>query len=61
MQNFETLSFKSQLKRGSFRILGRDVENLKADTDEQIYDDSDLYHELLKEYMAEVEQNNAAE
>ncbi|KAL4487102.1 hypothetical protein ABPG72_001554 [Tetrahymena utriculariae] len=57
MQQIENLIYKSQLKRTSFRILGRDISNVQKETDQEIYDDSDLYHELLKEYMAEIEEN----
>lgn len=57
MQQFEGLLYKSQLKRTSFRILGKELTNLQRETDPEIYDDTDIYHELLKEYMTEIEEN----
>ncbi|EAR84833.2 apoptosis antagonizing transcription factor (macronuclear) [Tetrahymena thermophila SB210] len=57
MQQIDNLIYKSQLKRTSFRILGRDISNVQKETDQEIFDDSDLYHELLKEYMTEIEEN----
>ncbi len=51
MENFEKLKVKSQLKRGHFRILGEGLENLEKNFDENIYDDSDLMQEMLKNFL----------
>ena len=48
MENFEKLQQKSQLKRGTFRLLFEGLENLEKDYDESIFDDSDLLQELIR-------------
>lgn len=53
LKQAERLIIKSQLKREKFRILGRAQSNLAEETDVNIYDDTDYYHELLKEQLEE--------
>lgn len=49
LKDYEKLLEKSRLKRDAFRILGRSQENLAQMQDEGIYDDMDLYTQLVKE------------
>jgi uncharacterized membrane protein len=43
MKEYEKLLEKSRLKRDSFRIYGKNTENLFTMNDNNIYDDMDLY------------------
>lgn len=47
---------KSQLKRKTCRILGEGLENLNKDFDEEIFDDGDLYVEVVKKKIEEDEE-----
>ena len=49
MKSYEQLLLKSRLKRSVFRILGTSTSNLSEDVDNNIFDDTDIYTELLKE------------
>jgi hypothetical protein len=43
MKELDKLLEKSRLKRDSFRIWGKNTENLVQMVDDNIYDDMDLY------------------
>lgn len=55
MENKDKLIMKSQLKRKTMRILGEELENLHKDYDEEIWDDGELYQDILKRKMEENE------
>lgn len=59
MENFEKLQQKSQLKRGTFRVLFEGLENLEKDYDENIFDDSDLLQELIRGSLDQVREPSA--
>lgn len=61
LKNYNFILTKSQLKRDVFRILGTEQDNLHEQTNEEIFDDGELYHELLKNYMNEFNQENQAD
>ena len=58
MENFEKLQQKSQLKRGTFRILFEGLENLDQDYNEDIYDDNDLLQELMRSSLEQKNEQN---
>jgi Apoptosis antagonizing transcription factor len=49
MRDYEKLLEKSRLKRDALRVIGRGQENLGEMSDPNIYDDMDLYTQLVKE------------
>lgn len=55
---WDRVAKKSQNKRGTFRILFEEEENVKEGTDDQIYDDYELYHEVEKSYLSQMEEND---
>lgn len=55
---WERVAAKAQAKRATFRILFEEEENVKVPTDKQIFDDFDLFTELERIYIAEVEDDN---
>ena len=59
MENFEKLQQKSQLKRGTFRLLFEGLENLEKDYDENIFDDGDLLQELIRGSLDQVREPSA--
>ena len=61
MENFEKLQQKSQLKRGTFRILFEGLENLEKDYDESIFDDADLLQELVRGSLEQPSSANTEE
>ena len=54
MENEESKSRiieKTQLKRETFRVLGRPVSDLHNEKDVQIYNDFDFYKVLLADFL----------
>jgi hypothetical protein len=50
-ENFESIRLKTKRKREKFRVIGKSMNSLIEDDDENIYDDSDFYEFLLKEFF----------
>ncbi len=46
LSNWDRVKAKCQQKRGTFRILFQDDENIRASSDPQIFDDHELFTEL---------------
>ena len=55
LTNWERAKAKCQHKRGTFRILFRDEENVRETSDPQIFDDYELFTELEKGYVSNVQ------
>jgi hypothetical protein len=53
--NWERVKGKCQHKRSTFRILFREEENVRETSDPQIFDDFELFAELEKEFISEVQ------
>jgi protein AATF/BFR2 len=49
--NYDTIRLKTKRKREKFRVIGKPVKSLIEEEDENIYDDSDFYEFLLKEFF----------
>lgn len=41
---------RTQIKRSKYDIIG-DSESIKMDVDQEIFDDDDFYHKLLRDYI----------
>lgn len=50
-ENFESIRLKTKRKREKFRVIGKTVNSLIEEEDNNIYDDSDFYEFLLKEFF----------
>ena len=53
--NFDTIRLKTKRKREKFRILGKPISSFIEDEDDNIYDDTDFYEFLLKEFLSSQE------
>lgn len=58
LANWERVCAKSQNKRSTFKVLFQDDENIRVTSDSQIFDDFDLFNELEKVYVSEIEDDN---
>lgn len=58
MKDWKRVSSKAQQKRSIFKILFENPENVKQVSNENIYDDFDLYQEVEKLYEKQVEEED---
>ena len=56
--NYDTMREKTKKKRENFKIIGKGVKSLAEDLDDEIYDDTDFYEYLLKEFFSGKEEEN---
>ncbi len=54
MTNWDRIKNKCQQKRGIFKILFEDEENVRESTDPQIFDDFELFTELEKNFISSI-------
>lgn len=54
VSNWERIKNKSMQKRGTFRILFREEENVRNNSDPQIFDDYELFAEMEKGFISDV-------
>jgi protein AATF/BFR2 len=50
-ENFDSIRLKTKRKREKFRVVGKTMNSLIEEDDDNIYDDSDFYEFLLKEFF----------
>jgi len=50
-ENFDSIRLKTKRKREKFRVVGKTMNSLIEEDDDNIYDDSDFYEYLLKEFF----------
>jgi len=50
MSDKKRLVERTQTKRSKYEIVG-DPESIKMDVDQEIFDDDDFYHKLLRDYI----------
>lgn len=55
VESWDRAKHKSQQKRGTFKVLFEDAEEIRENTHPQIFDDFELFHELEKSYVNDVE------
>ena len=53
--NYDTIRLKTKRKREKFKVLGKSINSLIEEEDDNIYDDSDFYEFLLKEFFSSQE------
>jgi protein AATF/BFR2 len=58
LSNWDRVKSKCQQKRGTFRILFQDEENVRNSTDPQIFDDFELFAELEKGFINDIQDDS---